>query len=96
MQNYILPVFLYGCETWSVTLREGHRLRVSENRMQRRIFETLREEVTGGWRRLYNEEVNNLYVSPNIIRVIKSRRMLWAGRACRIDGKDEKCIQSFG
>jgi hypothetical protein len=68
----ILPIVLYGCETWSLTLREEHRLRVSENRELREIFGRKRVEVTGDWRRLRNEELHNLYASPNIIRVIKS------------------------
>jgi hypothetical protein len=63
------------CETWTLTLREEHRLRVSENRVLRRIFGPKREEVAGGWRRVHNEELHNLYASPNIIRVIKSRMM---------------------
>ncbi|PNF34899.1 hypothetical protein B7P43_G01408, partial [Cryptotermes secundus] len=71
----ILPVVLYGCETWSLTLREDHRLRVFENRVLRRIFGPKRNEVTGGWRKLHNEEIHNLYSSPSIIRTIKSRRM---------------------
>jgi hypothetical protein len=75
----ILPVLLYGCETWSVTLREEHRLRVFENRLLRRIFGPKRDEVTRTWRRLRNEEVNDLYCSPNIIRVINSGKMRWAG-----------------
>jgi hypothetical protein len=66
----VLPLLLYGCETWSLTLREEHRLRVSKNRVLRRIFGTKREKVAGGWRRLHNEEPHNLYASPNIIRVI--------------------------
>jgi hypothetical protein len=66
------------CETWSFTLREGHRLRVFDNRVLRRIFGPKREEVAGDWRRLQNEELHNLYCSPNIIRKIKSRRMRWA------------------
>jgi hypothetical protein len=73
--SIILPVLVYGCETWSLTLREEHRLRVFENRMLRRIIGPKRDEVTGEWRRLHNEELNDLYSSPNIIRVIKSRRM---------------------
>jgi hypothetical protein len=72
----IFLVVLDGCETWSLTLREEHRLRVSENRVLRGVFGPKREEVTGGWRRLHNEELHNLYSSPNIITVIKSRRML--------------------
>jgi hypothetical protein len=83
-RSIILPVVLYGCETWSLTLREGHRLRVFENRVLRRIFGPKRDEVTGEWRRLHNEELNDLYSSPNIIRVIKSRRMRWAGHVVRM------------
>jgi hypothetical protein len=75
---------LYGCENWSLTPREEHRLRVFENRVLRRKFWPKRDGVTGEWRRLYNEERNNLYSSPNIIRVIKSRRMRWAGHVARI------------
>jgi hypothetical protein len=75
---------LYGCETWSLILREEHGLRVSENRALRRIFGPKREEVAGDWRRLHNEELHNLYTSPNIIRVIKSRRMRWMGNATRM------------
>ena len=71
----ILLVVLYGCETWSLTLREEHRLRVFENRVLRRIFEPKRDGVTGEWRKLNNEELNDLYCSSNIVRVIKSRRM---------------------
>jgi hypothetical protein len=70
-----LPVVLYGCETWSLTLREEQRLRVFENRVLRRIFRPKRDEATGDWRRLHNEELDDLYSSPNIIRVIKSRRL---------------------
>jgi hypothetical protein len=71
----VLPVVLYGCETWYVTLKEGHRLMVFENKLLRRIFVPKMEEGVGGWRRLHNEELHNLYTSLNIIRVIKSRRM---------------------
>ena len=75
---------LRGCESWSLTLREERRLRVFENRMLRRIFGPKREEVTGEWRKLHNEELKGLYSSPNIVRVIKSRRMRWAGHVARI------------
>jgi hypothetical protein len=67
-RTIILPVVLYGCETWFLTLREEHRLRVFEHRVLRRIFWPKRDEVTGEWRRLHNEELNDLYSSPNIIR----------------------------
>jgi hypothetical protein len=66
---------LYGCETWSLTLREEHRLREFENTVLRRIFGPKRDEVTGEWRKLHNEELHILYSSANIIRQIKSRRM---------------------
>jgi hypothetical protein len=83
-KTIILPVVLYGCETWSHTLREVHRLRVFENRVRRRIFGPKRDEVTGGWRKLHNEELHGLYSSPSIIRVIKARKMSWAGYVARI------------
>jgi len=76
----ILPVVLYGCETWSLILREKRRLRAFENRVLRRIFGPKRDEVTGEWRKRHTEELNDLYSSPNIVRVIKSRRMRWAGQ----------------
>jgi hypothetical protein len=78
-KTIILPVVLYRCETWSLTSREEHRLRVFENRVLRRIFGPKRDEVTGGWRKLYNEELHGLYSSPGIVRVIKARRMRLAG-----------------
>jgi len=84
----ILPVVLYGCETWSLTLREERKLRLFENMVLRRIFGPRREEVTGEWRRSHNEELNDLYSSPNIVRVIKSRRMRWAGHVARM--KEER------
>jgi hypothetical protein len=83
-RTIILPVVLYGCETWSLTLREEHRLRVFENRVLRRIFGPRRDKVMGEWRRLHNEELNDQYSSPNIIQVIKSRRMRWAGHVARM------------
>jgi hypothetical protein len=76
-KNIILPVVLYGCETWSLTLKEEHRLRALENRILRKIFGSKRDEVTGKWRKLHNEELHNLYSSTDIIRQIKSRRMRW-------------------
>jgi hypothetical protein len=86
-KSIILPVVLYGCETWSLTLREEHRLRVFENRVLRRIFGLKRDEVTREWRKLHNEELHNLYSSPNIIRMIKSRKMKWAGHVARMGEK---------
>jgi hypothetical protein len=77
-------VVLYGCETWSLILREEHRLGEFENRVLRRIFGPRRDEVTGEWRKLHNEELRDLYSSPNIIRIIKSRRMRWAGHVARM------------
>ena len=67
----MLLLVLYGCETWSLKVREERRLRVYENRVLRRIFGSKRDEVTGVWRKLHNEEINDLYCSPNIVRVIK-------------------------
>jgi hypothetical protein len=74
-----LPVVLYGCQTWSLTLREEHKLWVFENRVLRGIFGPKRDEVTEECRILHDEQLNDLYSSPNIIRVIKSRRMIWEG-----------------
>jgi hypothetical protein len=75
----ILPFVLYGCETWSLTLREERRRRVL-----RKVFGPKRDEVTGKWRKLHNEELNDLYSLPSIVRVVKSRRMRWAGHVARM------------
>jgi hypothetical protein len=83
-KTIILPVLLYGSETWSLTLRDKHRLRVFENRVLRSIFGPKRNEVMGEWRKLHNEELRDLYSSPSIIRIIKSRRMRWAGHVARM------------
>jgi hypothetical protein len=88
---HVLNFLCDSCNS-CVTQREEHRLRVFENKVQRRIFRPKREEVAGGWRSLHNEELHNLYASPNIIGVIKSRM----GRACGTHGSDEKCIRVFG
>jgi hypothetical protein len=74
-RTIIFPVVLYGYETWSLKLREERRLRMFENRVLRRVFEPKRDEVTGEWRKLHNEELNDLYSLTNIVRVVKSRRM---------------------
>ena len=73
-----MPVVLYGCETWSLTLREECRLRVL------RVFGPKRDKVTGEWRKLHNEELRDLYSLPNIVQVVKSRRMRWAGHVARM------------
>ena len=78
-RNIILPLVLYGCETWLLTLREERRLRVL-----RRIFGPKRDEVREEWRKLHIEELNDLYSSPNIVRVITSKRIGWAGHVARM------------
>jgi hypothetical protein len=88
-KTIILSVVLYGCETWSLTLREEHRLRVCETRILRRIFGPKRDEVTMECRKLHSEELHNLYSSPDIIRQVKSRRMRWAGHMARM-GEERK------
>jgi hypothetical protein len=77
-------VVVYDRETWSLTLREEHRLRVFEKRVLRRMFGPKRDEMTGGWRQLHKEELHNLYSSPSIIRMIKSRTNRWAGQVARM------------
>ena len=89
-RTIILPVISYWCETWSLTLREERKLRVFENVVLRRIFGPGRDEVTGKWRRLHNKELNDLYSSPNIVWVIKSRRMRWAGHVAHL-GEEMGC-----
>ncbi|KAJ4439190.1 hypothetical protein ANN_07307 [Periplaneta americana] len=83
-KTVILPVVLYGCETWTLTLREEHGLRVFENKVLRKIFGAKRDEVTGEWRKLHNTELHALYSSPDILRNIKSRRLRWAGHVARM------------
>jgi len=83
----ILLVVLYGCETWSLTLREKRRLRMFENRVLRKVFGPKRDEVTREWRKLHKEELNDLYSLPNIFPVVKSRRIRWAGHVARM-GED--------
>jgi hypothetical protein len=91
----ILPVVLYGCETWSLTLREEHRLRVLENRVLRRIFGLKRDEVRERWRKLHNEELRDLYSSPSRIKIFKSRMRL-AGNIARKGEKKNACRLLLG
>ena len=93
-RTIILPVVLYGCETWSLTLREERRLRVSENRVLREIFGPRRDEVTGKWRKLHNDELNGVHSSANIIRMIESRR-IEMGVDCNMYGGEERCLQDY-
>jgi len=89
-----LPVALYGCATWSLTLKAERRLRVSENRVLRRIFRPKRDEVRVEWRKLHSEELNDLYLSPN-----SSNDQIWKneiGGACNTCGGEERCTQGFG
>jgi hypothetical protein len=92
-KTIILPVVLYGCETWSLMIREEHKLRVFENRVLRRIFGPKRHEVTGEWRKLHNKELHNLYSSPAIIRQVKANEV---DGACSMHGRGEKNVQGFG
>jgi hypothetical protein len=92
-KTIIVPNVLYGCETWSLTLSEEHRLRVFENRVLRRIFGPKRDEVMGEWRKMHNEELHNLYSSPDIIRSqVKANEV---GGACGMHGRGEKIVQGF-
>ena len=87
-RTIMLPLVLCGCETWSLTLREERGLRVFDNRVLRRVFGPKRDEVTREWRKLHNEEFGDLYSLPNIVRVVKSRRMRWAGHVvCMGEGR---------
>jgi hypothetical protein len=88
-----LPIVLYGCETWYLTLRQEDRLRDFENRVLK-IFGPKREE-DGSWRKLHNDKLHSLYSVCNMVRVIKSRRMRWVGHVARIGG-GERCLQGFG
>jgi len=83
-RTIIITFVLYGCDTWSLTLREERKLRVFENRELRRVFGPKRDEVTREWRKLHNEELRELYSLPNIVRVVKSRRMGWVGHVARM------------
>jgi len=93
-RNITYPVVLCGCETWSPTLREERRLRVFENRVLRRIFGPKKDELTGEWGKLHNEELNKLYCSPSIVRVKKIEKNEMGG-ACSAYGGGERCIQDF-
>ena len=83
-RTIILPMVLYGCETWSLTLREECRLRVFENSVLRRVFGPKRDKVTVEWRKLHKEELRDLYSLPNMVWVVKSRRMRWAEHVARM------------
>jgi hypothetical protein len=91
----VLSVVLYGYETWSFTWREERRPRVFDNRVLRRIFEPKRDEVIGEWRKLHNEGLNDLYSSPNIVRVMKSRRTVWVRHVARM-GREEAYTKLWG
>ena len=92
-RTIVLPIVLYRCETWLLTLREERRLKVFENRVLRRVFGPKRDEVTVEWRKLHNEELRELYSLPNIVRVVKSRRMRWAGHVARME--EGRGVQGF-
>ena len=86
-RTVILPVILYGCESWSTTLADEHKLHVFENKVLRKIYGPKRDEMTGEWRRLHNEELHGLYDSPDVVKIMKSRRLRWAGHVARMGEK---------
>jgi hypothetical protein len=92
-RTIILTVVLYGCETWSLTLREERRLKVFENNVLRNISGTRNDGIKGEWRRLHNEELYDLHPSPNIIQVTKLRTVRWVGHVAHME---ERCVQGFG
>jgi hypothetical protein len=94
-KTIILPVVLYGCGTWSLTLREEHRLRVLENRVLRRIFGPKRDEVRGKWRKLHSQELHNLHSSPKYHKAVEVKKNE-VGRACGTHGTGQKILQGFG
>ena len=92
-RTIILPVVLYGCENWSLIFTEERKMKVFENRVLRRVFEPKKDEVTGEWRKLYNEELRDVYSLPNNERAVKSRRMKWSGHVARI--KEGRGVHRF-
>jgi hypothetical protein len=94
-RTIILSLVLYGCETWSLTLREERGLRVFENRVLRRVFGPKRDEVTGDWRKLHNDELSDLYALPSTVRVVKPEKNEMGG-ACSVYGEEEGRIQGLG
>ena len=86
-RTVILPVILYGCESWSTTVADEQKLRVFENKILRKIYGPKRDEMTGEWRRLHNEELHGLYDSPDVVKIMKSRRLRWAGHVARMGEK---------
>jgi hypothetical protein len=91
-----LPIVLYGHGTWYLTLREAYRLRLFEERVPRKISGPKRAEIIGRWRKIYIEELYNLYTMPNTIRMFKSNRMRWVGHVCTTHGREDECVQCFG
>ena len=90
-----MPVVLYDCESWSLTQREEHKKRVSENRVFRRIFGYTKDKLTGEWRKLYNDDLDDLQRAQDIFRVKKIEKNEMGG-ACSTNGREERCIQGFG